>query len=77
MCSQKPENLLTGRFDSDGVVDAYFGSSLIVFNMRDWCSTASMSVFQTEGGGSSPLSRSKAQVETIHTCISPPDGKMY
>ena len=36
---------------------------------------ASMSVFQTEGEGSNPLSRSKAQVETIYTCISPPDGK--
>lgn len=45
--------------------------------MRDWCLTASMSVFQTEGEGSNPLSRSTAQVETIYTCISPPDGNDY
>lgn len=33
VCSRIPENDSTGRFDSDGVVDAYFGSSLL-FNMR-------------------------------------------
>ena len=28
VCSRIPENNSTGRFDSDGVVGAYFGSSL-------------------------------------------------